>query len=122
MPAADLPMAASFLEEHRNELTAALTIVGAFVLAEIVDRAMLKRGHRIGEAVAGRELSPVADTRLRLVRRLVFATIIVIGIALALATRLVEDERAEGVKIIPLCPYVNAERRKHPDWNDVFEG
>ena len=46
---------------------------------------MLKRGRRIGEAVAGRELSPVADTRLRLVRRLVFATIIVIGIALALA-------------------------------------
>jgi predicted GNAT family acetyltransferase len=44
------------------------------------------------------------------------------GIGLALATRLVEDARAEGVKIIPLCPYVNAERRKHPDWNDVFEG
>ncbi len=44
------------------------------------------------------------------------------GIALALATRLVEDARAEGVKIIPLCPYVNAERRKHPEWNDVFDG
>lgn len=44
------------------------------------------------------------------------------GIGLALATRLVEDARAEGVKIIPLCPYVNAERRKHPDWNDVFQG
>ena len=43
------------------------------------------------------------------------------GIALALAIRLVEDARAEGVKIIPLCPYVNAERRKHPDWNDVFQ-
>ena len=43
-------------------------------------------------------------------------------IGLALATRLVEDARAEAVKIIPLCPYVNAERRKHPDWNDVFEG
>jgi predicted GNAT family acetyltransferase len=44
------------------------------------------------------------------------------GIALALATRLVEDARAEGVKIVPLCPYVNAERRKHPDWDDVFQG
>lgn len=43
------------------------------------------------------------------------------GIALALATRLVEDARLEGVKIIPLCPYVNAERRKHPDWSDVFQ-
>ncbi len=78
-------MAASFLEEHRNEVTAALTVLGAFILARIVDRAVLNRGHRIGEAVAGRELSPVADTRLRLVRRLVFATIIVIGLALALA-------------------------------------
>ena len=36
-------------------------------------------------AVAGGELSPVATTRLRLVRRLIFAAIIVIGIALALA-------------------------------------
>ena len=44
------------------------------------------------------------------------------GVGLALVTRLVEDARAEGVKIMPLCPYVNAERRKHPDWNDVFQG
>ena len=43
------------------------------------------------------------------------------GVALALAARLVEDARAEGVKIVPLCPYVNAERRKHPDWSDVFQ-
>jgi predicted GNAT family acetyltransferase len=43
-------------------------------------------------------------------------------LGLALATRLVEDARAGGVKIIPLCPFVNAERRKHPDWADVFQG
>lgn len=42
------------------------------------------------------------------------------GVALLLATRLVTDARAEGVKIVPLCPFVNAERRKHPDWADVF--
>jgi predicted GNAT family acetyltransferase len=39
----------------------------------------------------------------------------------ALITRLVEDARAEGFKIIPLCPYTNAERRKHPEWADVFQ-
>ena len=78
-------MAASFIDEHRNELTAGLTVIAAFVLARLVDTAIVKRGRRIGEAVSGRELSPVTDTRLRLVRRLVFATIIVIGIALALA-------------------------------------
>ena len=44
------------------------------------------------------------------------------GIALALATRLVEEARAQGVKIVPLCPFVNAERHKHPDWSDVFQG
>jgi len=43
------------------------------------------------------------------------------GVARALAQRLVDDTRAQGVKIIPLCPYVNAERRKHPDWSDVFQ-
>ena len=32
----------------------------------------------------------------------------------------VEDARAEGFKIIPLCPYVNAQRRKHPEWADLF--
>jgi small-conductance mechanosensitive channel len=85
MPAADLPMAASFVEEHRNEITAVVTLVLAFVFAEVVDRALIKRGRSLGEAVAGRELSPVADTRLRLLRRLVFATIVVLGIALALS-------------------------------------
>ncbi|MEL6337232.1 MAG: GNAT family N-acetyltransferase [Pseudomonadota bacterium] len=43
------------------------------------------------------------------------------GVALALATRLVEDALAEGVKIVPLCPYVNAERRKHPEWAEAFQ-
>jgi small-conductance mechanosensitive channel len=85
MPAADLPMAASFVEEHRNEITAVATLVLAVVFAEVVDRALIKRGRSLREAVSGRELSPVADTRLRLLRRLVFATIIVLGIALALS-------------------------------------
>lgn len=42
------------------------------------------------------------------------------GIGRLLATRMVEDARAEGVKIFALCPFVNAERKKHPDWADVF--
>ena len=44
------------------------------------------------------------------------------GAGLALVTRLVEDARAEGFKIVPLCPFVNAQRLKHPDWADVFQG
>jgi small-conductance mechanosensitive channel len=85
MAGADLVTAGSFVEEHRNEITAAATIILAVVAAELVDRALSKRGRRLSEVMTGGELSPVADTRLRLVRRLVFATIIVIGVALALA-------------------------------------
>lgn len=42
------------------------------------------------------------------------------GAGLKLAERLVADARTEGFKIVPLCPFVNAQRRKHPDWADVF--
>ncbi len=42
------------------------------------------------------------------------------GAGLAMVTRLVMDARAEGVKIVPLCPFVNATRKKHPEWADVF--
>jgi uncharacterized protein len=43
------------------------------------------------------------------------------GIGRLLAARIVEDARAEGFKIFALCPFVNAERKKHPDWADVFQ-
>ena len=39
----------------------------------------------------------------------------------ALALRLTQDARAEGFRIVPLCPFVNAWRRRHPDWADVFQ-
>lgn len=44
------------------------------------------------------------------------------GAGRALVERLVADARAEGVRIIPLCPFVNALRRRHPEWSDVFNG
>ncbi len=83
MPGIDF-YTASFAEDHRAELIAVGILVLAFVTAELVDRALSRRGERLSVAVAGGELSPVATTRLRLVRRLIFAGIIVIGIALAL--------------------------------------
>jgi|SRR6185295_14039515 len=43
------------------------------------------------------------------------------GLGRLLAARLVEDARKEGVKVYALCPFVNAERKKHPDWTDVFQ-
>ena len=42
------------------------------------------------------------------------------GAALALVERLVADARAQGFRIIPLCPYVRAKYVEHPDWADVM--
>ena len=42
------------------------------------------------------------------------------GAGRALVAHLVSDARANGFKVVPLCPFVNAERRKHPEWADVF--
>ena len=96
MPAADL-VTASFLGEGDNELVALATVVGAFVVAEVVDRLLLRRARKLTEAVSGRPLSAVADTRLRLVRRLIFTTIIVLGVALALAQFPEVERVATGV-------------------------
>ena len=42
------------------------------------------------------------------------------GAGLALVTRMVADARAEGFRIMPLCPFVNAQRKKYPEWADAF--
>jgi hypothetical protein len=42
------------------------------------------------------------------------------GAAFALVEHLVEDARAKGFKVIPICPYVRAQYRKHPEWADAF--
>lgn len=40
------------------------------------------------------------------------------GAGQVLVKRLVEDARTEGWKIVPPCPFVNAQRARHPDWAD----
>jgi predicted GNAT family acetyltransferase len=42
------------------------------------------------------------------------------GAGFALVQALVAAARAEGFKVVPLCPFVNATRKKHPEWADVF--
>lgn len=43
------------------------------------------------------------------------------GAGLRMVERLVADARAEGVRVVALCPYVKAQADKHPEWSDVFE-
>jgi small-conductance mechanosensitive channel len=97
MQAAILPAAAGFWDDHRDEVTAVATILFAIGLALVVDRALVRRGTKLAVAVRGGELSAVADTRLRLLRRLVFAGIIVLGFTLALMQFAAVKRTAAGI-------------------------
>jgi len=43
------------------------------------------------------------------------------GAGLRLVSRAVEDARAAGKTIIPLCPFAAAQFRRHPEWADVLK-
>jgi small-conductance mechanosensitive channel len=83
--------------ETATWISAGAYVLVAIVIAEIVDRALLKRGQKLSRAVAGGDLSPVATTRLRLVRRLIFAGIVLIGVMLALSKFPSVNRLATGV-------------------------
>jgi predicted GNAT family acetyltransferase len=42
------------------------------------------------------------------------------GAASALVEYMIEDARRNGFRIMPICPYVRAQYRKHPEWADVM--
>lgn len=42
------------------------------------------------------------------------------GVGTALARAMVDDARARGLKIVPLCPFVNEQFRRHPEWRDLL--
>ena len=44
------------------------------------------------------------------------------GVGKALVEKLVADARSEGFTVVPLCPFVAAQYRKHPEWSDVMGG
>ena len=44
------------------------------------------------------------------------------GLGAALAARVVADTRAQGFRIIPLCPFVKAQAGRHLEWADVLQG
>ena len=42
------------------------------------------------------------------------------GVGAALVRRMVEDARAKGWTIVPRCPFVAAQAKRHPEWAAVF--
>lgn len=97
MPAVILPVAAGFWDDHRDEVTAIATVVAAIALAFAIDRALVRRASKIAGLVPGVELSATTDTRLRLLRRLIFVAIIVIGVALGLMQFAAVKRAAAGI-------------------------
>jgi small-conductance mechanosensitive channel len=86
MPAATVRLpVAGFWADNSDVVTAAVSIVLALLVATLLDRYFARRGHRFAEAVTRGQVSPVLDTRLRFIRRLVYASILLIGIAIALS-------------------------------------
>lgn len=67
----------------RPWFSAALTLVAAFAIATIVDRVL--RGRIVAKTVERTGISRETDTRLRFVRRLVYMSIVLIGVAVALS-------------------------------------
>jgi small-conductance mechanosensitive channel len=77
----------TFWEENgRAVIVAIVAIVAALVIARLVDRALSRRAAaRFADAVARGQLSRETETRLRFVRRAVYAVILLIGLAIALS-------------------------------------
>jgi len=75
----------TFFEKNGDLLGAVITITAAIVLAYLVDRIVLQRGGRLAGQVTDGGVSRAAATRLRVVRRLVFVVIVLVGIGLALS-------------------------------------
>jgi small-conductance mechanosensitive channel len=84
MPAATVRLSlAAFWADNSDVVTAVLSVVLALILATLLDRYIARRGHNLAAAVTRGEVSPVLDTRLRFFRRLIYAGILLLGIAVA---------------------------------------
>jgi small-conductance mechanosensitive channel len=75
----------TFWQQHGDVISAGITLIVATAIAVVVDRLLMGRAVRATMRHDTGELSREARTRLRLIRRLLFLAIILIGVALALS-------------------------------------
>lgn len=43
------------------------------------------------------------------------------GVGKALVEQLISDARKQGLRIVPRCPFVLAQFKRHPEWSDLME-
>jgi small conductance mechanosensitive channel len=89
----------TFWEANGDWIAAAISLIVAFAFAFAVDRFVIRRATRVAARVGGGDVtvSRAAMTRLRVVRRLVFVVIVVIGIAIALSQFTKLNKLATGI-------------------------
>lgn len=76
--------AESFGTRYEDELTALGVLLLTALIVIVLHRVVGRRGRRLAAAVAGGELRPEIDTRVRFLRRLLDVLIIVVGLSIAL--------------------------------------
>ena len=86
-----------FFERYDHALVELGTVVVVAIVVYGVDRAFKRRGRALARRVVGDGLDPVLETRLRFVRRLVEAVIVVIGLAIALSQFTALDRFAASI-------------------------
>lgn len=74
-----------------------------------------------GDDVAEMTYSRAGQTRIIIDHTGVPDSMRGLGVGKRLVEAAVTDARAEGVKIIPLCPFAKAKLAKQPDWQDVVQ-
>ncbi|CAN5137130.1 hypothetical protein BH24ACT23_BH24ACT23_00090 [soil metagenome] len=87
----------SFWQANDDLIGGVATIAAAFAIAYAVDRFGISRAGRLADQVTDNGVSSATRTRLRVVRRLVFALIVVIGIGLALSQFTKLEKLAAGL-------------------------
>jgi small-conductance mechanosensitive channel len=76
---------AGAIKEDGDWRVAVAAIVLALAVAFLIDRFFHRRAERLEQAVERGHISRETDTRLRFLRRVLYATILLVGIAIALA-------------------------------------
>jgi small-conductance mechanosensitive channel len=74
-----------FWEANKEWISAVITMALAFLLAYLIDRAFQRRGEKLASSLVKGDMSRETATRLRFVRRFIYAVILLLGLAIALS-------------------------------------